>query len=82
LVAISTLPTTASLGGYINWEDFKEFLDYKYSKNWSIMVFLYSRKYFDRARELTSAIFNGVIYGVIIWPIFTTLKKAGIIEKE
>ena len=31
---------------------------------------------------LTSAIFNGVIYGVIIWLIYTALVKAGILESK
>jgi len=31
-------------------------------------------------RTLVSAVFNGVIYGVIIWLIFTALQRTGIIE--
>lgn len=33
------------------------------------------------ATLLISAIFNGVIYGVIIWLIYTLAEKAGIIPK-
>jgi hypothetical protein len=32
------------------------------------------------ATTLVCAIFNGVVYGVIIWLIFTALQKAGVIE--
>jgi len=31
-------------------------------------------------KTLTSAIFNGIIYGIIVWLIFTALQKTGIIE--
>jgi uncharacterized membrane-anchored protein YitT (DUF2179 family) len=31
-------------------------------------------------RTLVSAVFNGVIYGVVIWLIFTALQRTGITE--
>jgi hypothetical protein len=35
-----------------------------------------------QAKELIIAIFNGVIYGIIIWLIYTLAEKAGIIPKR
>jgi hypothetical protein len=35
-----------------------------------------------QARELIIAIFNGVLYGIIIWLIYTLAEKAGIIPKR
>lgn len=32
--------------------------------------------------KLTVAIFNGVIYGIIIWLLFTLAEKAGLIPKR
>ena len=34
------------------------------------------------ATLLILAVFNGVIYGVIIWLIYTVAVKAGVIEKD
>jgi len=34
------------------------------------------------AKNLILAIFNGVIYGVIIWLIYTLAEKAGLIPKK
>lgn len=34
------------------------------------------------ATQLIVAIFNGVIYGIIIWLIYTLAVKAGVIKKE
>jgi len=34
------------------------------------------------ATQLIAAIFNGVIYGVIIWLIYTLAEKAGLIPKK
>ncbi len=33
------------------------------------------------ATQLILAVFNGVIYGVIIWLIYTLIEKAGLISK-
>ena len=33
------------------------------------------------ATQLISAVFNGVIYGVIIWLIYTLAERAGLIPK-
>jgi len=34
------------------------------------------------AKNLIIAIFNGVIYGIIIWLIYTLAEKAGLIPKR
>jgi intergrase/recombinase len=43
-------PTTPNLGGTnttFNWNDYRTFLESKYSHSWSIQAFQYSRNYFD-----------------------------------
>ncbi len=34
------------------------------------------------ATQLIAAVFNGAIYGVIIWLIYTILARAGVIPRE